>query len=264
MKRTKEQWNKPQPPADERDQISAAKEFDGEDLSTLSSLFFLRKIPHLLRHIFDFWMSFCHFFLVFFCWNFLFSYDRFPKFAAYDSRRDYFKQQQRLWLEEQVFQKKMQAEAERAEERDYAAQVFAHTRMRYPRWIQRLRHFKIFHHFFENRGMLDDDFSKRKSDIVVSTKANNQQLVKSSSKGWIPYFLLSSGDSRWKNKTRPRTKGGDVWRRSKPKSGCSMSAESKDLILKIFKFPETWNFKKSEVSQSWKKKRVFYLCRSIS
>ena len=49
---------------------------------------------------------------------------------AYDARRAYFKEQQRLWLDEQVFQKRMQEERDRAEERDYATQVFAHTRMR--------------------------------------------------------------------------------------------------------------------------------------
>ena len=35
MKRTKEHWNKPQPPAEDRTGISGLKEFDGEDLSII-------------------------------------------------------------------------------------------------------------------------------------------------------------------------------------------------------------------------------------
>ena len=38
MKRTKEHWNKPQPPAEDRTGISGLKEFDGEDLSIIFPL----------------------------------------------------------------------------------------------------------------------------------------------------------------------------------------------------------------------------------
>nr|8G2Z_0X Chain 0X, RIB43A protein [Tetrahymena thermophila CU428]8G2Z_1X Chain 1X, RIB43A protein [Tetrahymena thermophila CU428]8G2Z_2X Chain 2X, RIB43A protein [Tetrahymena thermophila CU428]8G2Z_3X Chain 3X, RIB43A protein [Tetrahymena thermophila CU428]8G2Z_4X Chain 4X, RIB43A protein [Tetrahymena thermophila CU428] len=76
---------------------------------------------------------------------------------AYDARIKYQKETQKQWIEQQIREKKMREEAERNEERAYATQTLELNRM---------------------RGMLEDDFNRKKASIRQAVKEENQQLDK--------------------------------------------------------------------------------------
>jgi predicted transcriptional regulator len=77
------------------------------------------------------------------------------RYAEYDARREFFKNKQKQWLDQQMEEKRQRQEEEKLENRLYDNQILELNRM---------------------RGMLEDNFSKTKSDIVSDTKATNQQL----------------------------------------------------------------------------------------
>lgn len=96
MKRTKETFYRYHPDPSDREGVSGCREFDGEDLGTTS----------LLTQILTF----------------------FP--LEYDSRKEYFKTQQKNWIEDHQSQKDQEKEREKFEEKLYANQVQEVTRMR--------------------------------------------------------------------------------------------------------------------------------------
>lgn len=75
--------------------------------------------------------------------------------AEYDSRREFFKNKQKEWLDQQIEEKRQRAEQEKLEEQMYHQQTYELNRM---------------------RGMLEDNFQKTKSTLLSSTKETNQQL----------------------------------------------------------------------------------------
>jgi autotransporter translocation and assembly factor TamB len=74
----------------------------------------------------------------------------------YESRTAFMKAQQKAWLDEQMHEKKMRQQAENHEEDAYASQTGQITRM---------------------RGMLQDDFSAKKSAMELATKNYNKVLA---------------------------------------------------------------------------------------
>ncbi|CAD8195130.1 unnamed protein product [Paramecium octaurelia] len=75
----------------------------------------------------------------------------------YDARNKYNKEQQKQWIQEQIQEKKRKQEQEKAEEMAYAQQTLEINRF---------------------RGMLQDNFAARKTDIGVATKQTNLQFAK--------------------------------------------------------------------------------------
>jgi len=70
----------------------------------------------------------------------------------YDSRLKFLKSQQKDWLKQQMREKQERKDKEKAEEMSYASQTLEMNRM---------------------RGMLNDDFFSRKTDIKHSVKDDN-------------------------------------------------------------------------------------------
>lgn len=64
--------------------------------------------------------------------------------------------QQKVWLDQQLKEKRMQQDRDRQEERLYSQQILEVTRM---------------------RGMLEDEFAQKKTDMTVAQKDLNQDLV---------------------------------------------------------------------------------------
>lgn len=64
--------------------------------------------------------------------------------------------QQKTWLDQQLKEKRQQQDRDRQEERLYAQQILEVTRM---------------------RGMLEDEFAQKKTDMTVAQKDLNQDLV---------------------------------------------------------------------------------------
>jgi len=81
----------------------------------------------------------------------------------YDSRKEFFKNKQKEWLDQQIREKKEREAREKLEEQVYAQQTFELNRMRFASSV-------IL------RGMLEDNFSKTKSDILKDTTTENQRL----------------------------------------------------------------------------------------
>jgi hypothetical protein len=75
--------------------------------------------------------------------------------AEYDARKEFFKNKQKQWLDQQIEEKRQREEQERLENQMYANQTSELNRM---------------------RGMLEDNFQKTKSDIKSNTTQFNQQL----------------------------------------------------------------------------------------
>eukprot|EP01017_Pseudomicrothorax_dubius_P042784 TRINITY_DN702_c0_g1_i4.p1 TRINITY_DN702_c0_g1~~TRINITY_DN702_c0_g1_i4.p1 ORF type:complete len:148 (-),score=50.55 TRINITY_DN702_c0_g1_i4:113-556(-) len=74
----------------------------------------------------------------------------------YDARNKYLKQQQKEWLKQQMLEKESKKHAEKEEENAYATQTLELNRM---------------------RGMLQDDFSTKKTEIKNSVKDENLVLA---------------------------------------------------------------------------------------
>ena len=77
------------------------------------------------------------------------------RYAEYDARREFFKNKQKQWLDQQIEEKRQKQEQERLENQMYANQTLELNRM---------------------RGMLEDNFQKNKSDIKANTTQFNLQL----------------------------------------------------------------------------------------
>ena len=77
------------------------------------------------------------------------------RYAEYDARREFFKNKQKQWLDQQIEEKRQKQEQERLENQMYANQTLELNRM---------------------RGMLEDNFQKNKSDIKANTTQFNFQL----------------------------------------------------------------------------------------
>ncbi|CAD8202249.1 unnamed protein product [Paramecium octaurelia] len=75
----------------------------------------------------------------------------------FDSRNKFNKDQQKQWIFEQIEEKRRRQEQEKAEEMAYAQQTLEINRF---------------------RGMLQDNFASRKTDMGVATKQTNLQLAK--------------------------------------------------------------------------------------
>ncbi|CAK57386.1 unnamed protein product (macronuclear) [Paramecium tetraurelia] len=75
----------------------------------------------------------------------------------YDSRNQHNKEQQKQWIFDQIEEKKRRQDQEKAEEQAYAQQTLEINRF---------------------RGMLQDNFASRKTDMGVATKQTNLQLAK--------------------------------------------------------------------------------------
>jgi hypothetical protein len=61
----------------------------------------------------------------------------------------------------------------------------------------------------EIRGMLEDDFTQRKCDIVSSTKSSNQQLVRPFRKGLDLFGRLEPGKEKQRGgRQKEATRGG--------------------------------------------------------
>ncbi|KRX10226.1 hypothetical protein PPERSA_07311 [Pseudocohnilembus persalinus] len=76
---------------------------------------------------------------------------------AFDSRRQYQKQQQKFWLEQQMQENKMKKLQEKQEEQAYAIQTMEINRM---------------------RGMLEDEFNQKKAELRAAQRETNEQLSK--------------------------------------------------------------------------------------
>jgi hypothetical protein len=75
--------------------------------------------------------------------------------SEYDARKEFFKNKQKQWLDQQIEEKRQRQEQERLENQMYSNQTLELNRM---------------------RGMLEDNFQKTKSDIKANTTQFNQQL----------------------------------------------------------------------------------------
>lgn len=73
----------------------------------------------------------------------------------YDARREFFKNKQKEWLEQQMEEKRQKAQQEKYEEQLYAQQTQELNRM---------------------RGMLEDNFQQTKTGLVSNLKQTNQML----------------------------------------------------------------------------------------
>lgn len=78
---------------------------------------------------------------------------------GFDSRTKYFQNEQRKWLDQQVREKQAAQNREKYEDHVYAQQTLEINRM---------------------RGMLEDEFAHKKTEMKISEKDNNLGLV-----GWF-------------------------------------------------------------------------------
>jgi hypothetical protein len=78
-----------------------------------------------------------------------------PPHAEYDARKEFFKNKQKQWLDQQMEEKRQREEQERLENQMYANQTLELNRM---------------------RGMLEDNFQKTKSNIKQNVTDFNLQL----------------------------------------------------------------------------------------
>ncbi|CAD8212459.1 unnamed protein product [Paramecium octaurelia] len=77
--------------------------------------------------------------------------------VQYDSRNKYNKEQQKQWILDQIEEKRRRQEQEKDEEQAYAQQTLEINRF---------------------RGMLQDNFAQRKTEIGIATKQTNLLLAK--------------------------------------------------------------------------------------
>lgn len=75
--------------------------------------------------------------------------------AEYDARKEFFKNKQKQWLDEQIEEKRLRKEQEKLEDQMYSNQTNELNRM---------------------RGMLEDNFQKTKGNIHSNVTQFNQQL----------------------------------------------------------------------------------------
>lgn len=168
MKRTKEQWNKPQPPAEERDQISSAREFDGEDLSSpLSQQIPIPSFIFLIHGRFS-WSANLNCFCVF-------DLPWFSRTKQPMTPEGLISKNNRGSGSMSKFSKRKCKKKPTRRRKETTPPKFSLTQGwgTQPSWDS----WSKWRNYAGNRGMLEDDFTQRKSDIVVSTKASNQQLV---------------------------------------------------------------------------------------
>jgi hypothetical protein len=78
-----------------------------------------------------------------------------PPHAEYDARKEFFKNKQKQWLDQQMEEKRQREEQEKLESQMYANQTLELNRM---------------------RGMLEDNFQKTKSNIKQNVTEFNLQL----------------------------------------------------------------------------------------